>query len=229
MAVSYFMMFQGGAADPAALAERFRSRYAPPLAALPGLQSMRLLVRAAYDDPFLKEEDGPALVAHLEFAGAADLERAAVSDTGPAAYEATHDLPGWSGEVRCQAMRSESFDVPGATGAPAPACYFVQYRRPADDEAAFVSYYRDNHPPLLAALPGVREVAIYTPLGRADAPSVPRGDLMLVNLVAFDTLAALNAALQSNARARLREDYANFPRFTGRVTHTAMRREAAIP
>jgi hypothetical protein len=41
----------------------------------------------------------------------------------------------------------------------------------------------------------------------------------------FDDAAALNAALQSDARLRSREDFKNMPAFLGEVTHQACEAE----
>ena len=229
MTVSYFIMYEGRAADPAAFFAWCRDRHAPGLAALPGVRSLHLLTRATHDDPFLSEDDGPLAVAHLAFDTPGDLERALASGPSRAAHAA--EPPGYDGAVLCQAMATEPFALQGgaAAGDAAAACYFVQYRRPAEDEAAFVAYYRDHHPPLLAALPGIRQVAIYTPMGWTDAPGARRADLMLINLVAFESPDAQNAALHSDSRTRLREDYDRFPPFSGRVSHTAMVRRSIVP
>ena len=45
----------------------------------------------------------------------------------------------------------------------------------------------------------------------------------------FDSVDALNAALKSDVRHRLREDYKRFPPFTGRNTHYAMTRTRVFP
>jgi hypothetical protein len=39
----------------------------------------------------------------------------------------------------------------------------------------------------------------------------------------FDTPADLERALKSEARRRAREDFGQFPKFSGKVTHQAMR------
>ena len=45
---------------------------------------------------------------------------------------------------------------------------------------------------------------------------------MLICDVSFDTFDALNASLLSDVRKELREDYQQFPPFTGDPVHSAM-------
>ena len=66
-----------------------------------------------------------------------------------------------------------------------------------------------------AALPGFEAVLRY---GLVAPPGTPRAIIERLN-------AALNAALQSEARMRSREDFKNMPPFVGEVTHQACEAE----
>ena len=50
-----------------------------------------------------------------------------------------------------------------------------RYRKPAEDEAAFIRNYVDTHPPTLGKLPGIRAVMCYFPQGIA-APGIAPAD-----------------------------------------------------
>ena len=100
--------------------------------------------------------------------------------------------------------------------------YFVSYRGEAADRDAFLRYYAERHAKVLADFPGIRGLTLHTAVPSADPfPVNPGGRLLLAQLT-FDTPAALDRALASEARARAREDFANFPRFEGEVSHEAM-------
>ena len=51
---------------------------------------------------------------------------------------------------------------------------------------------------------------------------------MIGNEVAFDSIAAFNAAMQSPVRQELRAHFHEFPRFTGLNTHFPMNRTRLV-
>ena len=63
---------------------------------------------------------------------------------------------------------------------------------------------------------------LHRPVEASDPFPVRRGDTFLLAQMQFDTAADLDAALQSDARQRARDDFHNFPPFSGEVTHEAM-------
>ncbi len=65
----------------------------------------------------------------------------------------------------------------------------------------------------------------YLPIAWTDSTNIAVADYLLGNEVVFDSLDDLNAALASDVRHELREDYKNFPPFYGTNTHYAMRRQ----
>jgi uncharacterized protein (TIGR02118 family) len=231
--VSYFVIYEDGGdlERSAPFVQYYLERHVELVKRLPGVKSLLVMTRRAYDDPFLKDESGPLLVTHVVFDDLAALERAALSDERLAARADVANFPPFEGTVSYQAMRDEYYAPnPAPLARPrAPACYFVLYHRPAEDEAAFVDFYRRSHPPLLADLPGIREVGVFTPLDWRDRPFVARSDLMLANLIAFDSEAAFQTALASPARRKVRRDVEQFPRYTGKCAHTAMTRRCIVP
>ena len=103
----------------------------------------------------------------------------------------------------------------------------VRYHKPAEDEAAFIRNYVDTHPPTLGKLPGIRAVMCYFPQAIA-APGVQPADYMIGNEVAFDSVAAFNAAMQSPVRQELRRHFHEFPPFSGLNTHFPMNRTRLV-
>src|SRR5688572_20557680 len=122
-------------------------------------------------------------------------------------------------------MNVRSFPVPDPrvrTADGAYCTYLVAYEGPAQDEAAWHARYLAHHPPIMARLPGIRELEVCLPLEWRCPPGLERARHMQRNKVAFDSAEALQAALASPVRAEMRRDYAALPRFSGRVTHFAM-------
>jgi len=158
------------------------------------------------------------------FPSLADLDRAANTKTFASLVSS---LP----VLTCSALRHLDFPTgDSTTPAPltAPFSYVVRYHRPAHDEAAFVRNYLAGHPPLLARLPGIRNVMCYLPLSwrRADGPSP--ADYLIGNEVTFSDAASFDVAMASPIRYELRAHYHTLPRFSGRNTHFPMDRVRLI-
>jgi uncharacterized protein (TIGR02118 family) len=106
--------------------------------------------------------------------------------------------------------------------------YFVRYRGSAADPDAFAAYYRDRHAAILKDFPGLRGLVLHRPVAAIDPfPTKPGGSFFVAQMT-FDSSEALNRALASEARARARTDFANFPSFAGEVTHEAMAGEVIV-
>jgi uncharacterized protein (TIGR02118 family) len=175
-----------------------------------------LYVPGEVRDPFLNDGKAPARVAQLYFDSVVALEAAAREMHGAADAEA---------------MAVHRFAVPDPWQRPPGryCTYLVAYEGPAEDEAAWLAYYLEHHPPLMAKLPGIRELEIYTPLQWRCPPALKRVRHLQRNKVAFDSPAALAAALDSPVRREMRADFAQFPPHRGGVTHYAMATEVLRP
>ena len=230
--IAYFATVMGRSEDGAAYRRWFRDGPGAALESLPDLQAYDLYVPEASHDPYLDDGPGPLVMAQLYFADVAALERALGAPAFPTAALSGEGAPASDLSVAHEAMRTQYFPVAGETvPAPlkAPLSYVVRYHRPAEDETAFIDFYVKHHPPLLGEFPGIRNVMCYLPIEWRDPTGIPHADYMLGNEVAFDSVDALNAALKSDVRHRLREDYKRFPPFTGRNTHYAMTRTRILP
>ena len=160
-------------------------------------------------DPFLNDGQPPGGVTQLYFGSIGELEAAAAEVGAP---------------VEAEAMQVHRFAVPQPWQRVPPlyCTYLVAYEGPADDEAAWLAYYLEHHPPLMAKLPQIRELEIYTPVDWRCPPPLRRVRHLQRNKVAFDSTAALAAALDSPVRREMRADFAQFPAYGGRVPHYAM-------
>ena len=161
-------------------------------------------------DPFLQDGAPPALVLQLFFAELPALE---------AALPFLEERVG--GNASCEATLAHSFAVPQPSEG--RCTYLVCYAGPAEDPRAWHAHYLAHHPPVMAELPGIRTLEVYLPVDwrKLEGPWQPVRSLQR-NKVAFDSPQALEAALASPVRAKMRADFATFPKYAGAVTHYPM-------
>ena len=128
-----------------------------------------------------------------------------------------------------QVMAVRTFATPPDAGAgvsrqPAERCtYLVSYEGEATDFNAWLTHYITHHPPLMAELPGLRELEIYTRVDYRSGLALPRSTAMQRNKVVFDDPLALSNALASPVRAQMRRDFDCFPPYSGSTPHYPMR------
>jgi hypothetical protein len=111
------------------------------------------------------------------------------------------------------------WDVTPDAAADASCTYLVAYEGEADDPNDWLSHYLDTHPRLMARLPGIREIEIYTRVDWCSGLPILRANCLQRNKVVFDSPTALAAALNSPVRQEMRAHFLTFPPFSGRVTH----------
>lgn len=183
----------------------------PALASgVPGLRKLHVYTPGRARDPFLQDGAPPPLVLQLYFDSLPALERALDG-------RLTRMRP----HCEVQAMLVRPIAVPEPKE-DVLCTYLVAYEGRAEDPDAWHAHYLAHHPPLMARLPGIRQLEIYTPVQWVCAPEWRRASCMQRNKVAFDSAAALDAALESPVRKAMRADFARLPPFSGRVTHYPM-------
>ena len=109
-----------------------------------------------------------------------------------------------------QAMAVRRFDIPNPDnlGTQTERCtYLVSYEGEAQDFNAWLSHYLAHHPPLMAQLPGLRELEIYTRLDYRSGLGIARAAAMQRNKVVFDDSASLAAAQGDPEAMELDEDF----------------------
>lgn len=105
--ISYFVRYDGTAADPDAFARHYRTQHAGILRGFDGIQDLVLHTPARWRDPFDITAGKSFLLAQMTFESEAALAAALQS---PARADARKDLrkfPDFDGIVTHQAMKSE--------------------------------------------------------------------------------------------------------------------------
>jgi len=194
---------------------------------MPEVVSIDLFVPEAGNVALFDDGAAPALMIQIDMENASDAQALVQSDDfrdlilDESAYAAPID------KLTLDVFETVHYAIPGHQTPPprtAPLSFVVRYYGPTDDGAAFVRFYTENHPSILATFPGIRNVLCYLPLDWRSTKDVPDSSLILGNEVVFDDLDALNRALESDVMPVLREDGRRFAAF-GYNTHRAMRRE----
>jgi hypothetical protein len=200
---------------------------AETIAPVPGVTEALLYTPAMTHDPYLNDGPPPALALQIYFNAIEHLE-AALSAGGPLmAFADPARLPSLSGAAFTQqAMLCRSFAVPDKVFRTAPGAfpctYLVAYEGSAEDLPAWLSHYLAHHTVIMTRFPGIRRVEVCTRIDWCGALPWRRVDHMQRNKVVFDDADALTAALNSPVRHEMRADFANFPPFTGPVSHFPM-------
>jgi hypothetical protein len=191
------------------------------IAATPALHQGMIFTPSSTRDPYLDDGPPPRLVLQLYFDDIAALEAALRPDGYLQRLRALH-LTG----AAQQAMLVRRFPVPDPVirtpPGELPCTYLVAYEGTAEDLAAWHAHYLDDHPPIMARFPGIRQIEIYTCIDWCGGLPCARATHMQRNKVVFDSPAALTAALNSPVRHEMRAAFGRFPPFTGPVTHFPM-------
>ena len=233
MALVHFLTFRGAGSATADLASWFRDGAAAALAQAPSVSYLDLYTPSLTDhtDPYVDDRDAPILMVQTSHEDAAALRATLESDALTLAGDVT-GAPGAELRLTHDAMAQEFFAVGGAD-LPQPMTaslsFVVRYHGPCGDPAEFTKHYRHGHATALARLPEIRNVLVYARIDWEDPTGIERADYLLGNEVVFDSIDALNTALNSPLRHELREHYNTFPDWTGYNTHFAMDRERLAP
>ncbi len=219
-----FAVFHDRARAAARITDAEHSRLDAALRTVSGLARALVHTPAHAHDPLLDDGAPPQLALQLYFDSLLALE-AAAGRSGPLQALAHPDLlPTLGGAgVGHQAMAARAFPVPEPARLPERWCtYLVAYAGPAEDPHAWLDDYLAHHVPLMARLPGLRELEVYSPVEYVCHLPWARATCMQRNKVAFDSPSALTAALNSPLRHEMRAHYKALPRFSGEVTHFPM-------
>tara|TARA_B100000686_G_scaffold255495_1_gene266957 strand:+ start:481 stop:1179 length:699 start_codon:yes stop_codon:yes gene_type:complete len=225
MRASHFLYYEGTTVDPIKFRDAFAERFGPGLTSLVGARSVLLYTQGDYDDPYLDDDPGPFLLCRTEFDSVGALLAALEANAGALNFGESEGLPVYEGSVSDEIMVGQQYPTANDAWGRDPlgaVSYFVAYPNTAGDRDDFLGYYTAHHPPLLGQLPGIRATVLHEPTDISAPLGLVRADHMLICDVSFDTLDALNASLLSDVRKELREDYQQFPPFTGDPVHSAM-------
>lgn len=226
MSFCLFLVFKS--ADPRArLSAAETAELDRAVAGKPGVAVALRHTPAAAHDPFLDDGPSPVLALQLYFDGIAHAERAAARDGWlQALADATRfpTLAAAHGAHETMAVRSFPVAEPPPPRKPGEAycTNLVAYEGPAQDFNAWLDDYIAGHTPLMAQLPGIRELEVCSPVEWISFLPWERATHMQRNKVVFDSPEALSAAMQSPIRAEMRAHYKRLPPFSGGVTHFPM-------
>jgi hypothetical protein len=222
----YELVLTGAATEAGSANAWFDAGPAEAWARIPSLSTLDVYRPVeGSEDPYNKDDRPPLLIAVAAFASAEALTAAA-----PRLDQSLAALP-LGIRATFTPMARKFYPVAGES-APGPLraqfSYVVRYRRPAEDEAAFVAHYVADHPRMEGAFPRIRSVMCYFPLADPKSERCAPADYMLGNEVVFDNVHDFNAAMQSPVRHEMRAHFHTFPKFSGTVTHFAMKRERLV-
>ena len=229
MSILYFLEVQSNRDDCPTLSKNDLDNLIACSRSLPNLKALNFFTpEEGGHDPFLKDANPPLLVIQAVLFNEECLTKILVSSELLALIEQLLILPVDGLRVLQEAMLLDPFMSSDTRAGLADVSYLVNYTRPAEDEAAFLQYYRDHHPAILMNFPDIRRVELGLPIAWTPTASIEQANRMLYCEVSFDCVESLNTALNSDVRAELRKDYECFPPFSGAVTHFAMHRQTLI-
>lgn len=227
MTIALFITIRADVNTSVALNRYFQGA---PLELLTGrseVLSIDLFTPELGDVPTFTDGVGPPLVAQIDVATAGNAQSLVESPEFAQMIMHPSEIPTTVDRIELDAFETVYFPLPGDPD-PLPRTaslsFMVRYYRPTDNEREFADYYMANHPPILATFPGIRNVLCYVPIDIEATRKFSGSGVFFGNEVVFDNLAALNNALASDARTRLRADFETFRSF-GHNTHHAMLRE----
>jgi hypothetical protein len=185
------------------------------ISGLAGIARANIYQPANAQDLFNDDPGSPVFGFQLYFEELEQLESAVGPKGDLQAIADLKELPSLLGtKINQQAMLNRFFSVAEPHPLPRSACsYAVHYPGPATDMNAWNAHYNEHHPAIMGRFPGVREIEILTRIDWIDALPWPRVHHMQRNRSAFDSAAALTAALHSEIRLEMRADYARFPSY----------------
>lgn len=231
MQFCYFAFFEDRQNAAARISADDLGRFRACIRGLKGLAKGHLYTPAMASDLYTNDGQPPIFGLQLYFDAIASLESAIGRDGALKRLAESGELESLrSAHITQQAMLNREFAVPDPAPSTANACSFlVYYPGPADDVHEWHAHYLTNHPPLMARLPGVREIEVLTRIDWIDAMPWQRTRHMQRNRIMFDSAEVLTEALHSPVRHEMRADFERLPPFQGGNFHYAMATEVIRP
>ena len=227
MTIAVFTNIWATESSPEELRRNFLEQQLEYLQSESVVESVDLYMPAKGEVPSF--DDGPpaALIIQADVQHAADARKLTQSERFQKLLADKSTYSPLVEKVSVDILETVHFPIPGHQAPPprtATLSFVVRYYGPTADEAAFVRFYTEHHPLLLATFPAIRNVLCYLPPGWQITHEVTDSRVILGNEVVFDDLESLNRALASDVLPRLKAEGKQFASF-GCSTHHAMRRE----
>ena len=190
------------------------------------VKSVEVYLPESGNVPVMDDVPAPAMIVQIDL----DSPAAAAALVGSGEFERlftnAESYPAPVGKINIETLEAVHYDLPGHESPlprTAPLSFVVRYYGPVADAADFIDFYTNNHPPLLAKFPGIRNVLCYLPLNWRSMQEITDDYMFLGNEVVFDDLDALNQALASDVLPEVLADGEQFAAY-GYNTHHAMQR-----
>jgi hypothetical protein len=229
MSYCLFLLAQQAMIPAAAMGEE---ELRPLIAALSSAPGLTYLVShraiTGVRDPAIERAAGPSHALQLYFDELLSLEGLLTSGSVLDRALGTSDAPLRRHLHWChQAMAVRRYQLPAyAARSASPGrqecTYFVSYEGRSTDDEEWLAHYLRHHPPIMAKLPDLRKLEVYSRLDYRSELDIEKARSLQRNIVVFDSQDRLNVALSSPVREELRADYEGFPRFNGTTPHRAM-------
>ena len=227
MKIAIFVSIWATRMSPAELRNYILDQPLAFLGVVPEIVAVDLFVPETGSVALFDDGPAPALMIQIDMKSASDAQSLVHSEDFRRLILAQAAYGGPIDNLTLDVLEAVHFSIPGHRTPPqptAPLSFVVRYYGPTDDAAEFVRFYTENHPPILATFPGIRNVLCYLPLDWQSTKEVPDARVIIGNEVVFDDLDALNRALQSDVMPVLKADGRRFAQF-GYNTHHAMQRQ----
>lgn len=227
MAISVFVTIWAARLGSAVLNERFRGEPLSHLKLNPHVLSVEFYTPEPGDVPVLDDTQAPTLIVQIDFESA---EQATVLTETKEFRTMFMDKDGFTpsaDKINVELVETVHFDIPGHETPPprtASLSFVVRYYGPVRDVGNFVQFYTENHPPIVAKFPNIRNVLCYLPLGWHDMGEVSDERLVIGNEVVFDDLDSLTVAFATEVTEEALAHTEHFGSF-GYCSHHAMHRE----
>ncbi|NKB36025.1 MAG: hypothetical protein GKR93_02495 [Gammaproteobacteria bacterium] len=232
MSFVHFVTVQSS--DPAAqLASEKIEQIKNIVRATPDLSRALFFLPTKARDYYTDDGASPSLALQLYYKNIESLERP-ICDMGN--LQAIGDSKLWNGipdlRISHQAMTARDYTLTSARAASNSTetlcSYLVHYPGQAEDFNTWLNFYLDHHPQILRTFEGLREIEVYTRVDWRDTLGWDRVEYMQRNRLIFDSVSALEAALNSPVRHKSRADFEQFPTFTGSNIHYPMLTEELL-
>jgi len=227
MTVSVFVTIWAAGASSAELDERFRGEPLSYLKSSSDVLSVEFYTPEPGDVPVLDDVPAPTLIVQIDFESAEPAAALVRANEFRKLFTSKEGFNPAAEKINLEVVEAVHFDIPGRETPPprtAPLSFVVRYYGPVRDAGDFAKFYMENHPPIVARFPNIRNVLCYLPLGWRDMGEVTDESLVIGNEVVFDDLASLKGALATEITEEAIADSQRFESF-GYSSHHAMHRE----
>jgi len=227
MKIAVFVTIWAGAVPPADLAAQMMGEPLSYLKTAEGVETVELYVPEIGDVPKMDDIPPPDVIVQVDLDSEKNARALVATEQFKTLLLNKDGFLASADKINLELFEPVHYSLVDEETPPertAQMSFVVRYYGPVRDLAAFVDFYTDKHPPLLAKFPAIRNVLCYLPLGWKSAGALTDDTIVIGNEVVFDDLAGLKVALASPQADEIMADVEHFPAW-GYSSHHAMHRE----